>query len=181
MGDLFMPQSEYWLADDGRVYSGPKQQPVAGTDADYQSHVTDGRPVRSWPRDAEGEQTTYALQDVLSPYEMFADLGGYAADVRWRKETSGILVGGLLVATDDRSKQMIMGARIAAEADSGFTTPWVGSDGSINTLNAAQVIAISNAVLAHVQTCFATFAAVSSEIADETITTRAQVDAAFAV
>lgn len=111
---------------------------------------------------------------------MFADLIGYAADCRWRKEIGGIVVSGVSVATDDRSKQMILGARLAAEADNGFTTPWVGSDGSINTLGAAQVIAISNAVLAHVAGCFATFADLQSDITDGTITTRQQVETAFA-
>ena len=176
----FDPSKCYWIADDGRVYSGPAQQPVDDADADYQDHVNDGLPVRSWPRDIEGNQTTEALQDVLTPYGMFASLSGYAADVRWRKEVGGISVGDVPVSTDDRSKQMIMGARIAAEADSGFTTPWVGSDGSISTLNATQVVAVSNAVLAHVSSCFATFATVSANIADETITTREEIDAAFA-
>ncbi len=35
-------------------------------------------------------------------------LVAYAADKRWRVETGGISVGGIDVATDDRSKLMIM-------------------------------------------------------------------------
>lgn len=119
-------------------------------------------------------------QPPIDPAEQKALLIAYAADARWRKEVGGIVVNGIPVATDDRSKQMIVGARIAAEADSSFTTPWVGSDGSINTLNAAQVIAISNAVLAHVAECFATFADLQSDITAGTITTREEIDAAFA-
>jgi hypothetical protein len=119
-------------------------------------------------------------QPPIDPAEQKALLVAYAADMRWRKETGGIVVGGVPVATDDRSKQMIMGARIAAEADSEFTTPWVGIDGSINTLTAAQVIAVSNAVLAHVAGCFATFAALQPDITAGTITTREEIDAAFA-
>lgn len=119
-------------------------------------------------------------QPPIDPAEQKAMLIAYAADARWRKEVGGIIVGGVPVATDDRSKQMILGARLAAEADSGFTTPWVGSDGSINTLNAAQVVAISNAVLAHVAGCFATFATVKADIDTGDITTREEIDAAFA-
>lgn len=179
MDELFLPQSMYWLADDGRVYSGPKQQPVAGTDEDYLAYVTAGRPVRPWPRDIEADQTTAALQEVLTPYGMFADLAGYAADVRWRKETSGILVGGVPVATDDRSKLMIAGARIKADANPEFTTKWK-TDAGFVLIDAATIIAISDAVLAHVDACFETEGEVLTAIDGGTITTRAQVDAAFA-
>jgi hypothetical protein len=47
-------------------------------------------------------------------------------------------------------------------------------------LNATQVIALSNAVLAHVQACFATYASIKAAITAGTITTTAQIDAAFA-
>lgn len=117
---------------------------------------------------------------IQTPQPTTAELIAYAATARWRKETGGITVGGIPIATDDRSKQMIMGVRIAADADAGFTTPWVAADGAIHTVDAATVIAISNAVLAHVAACFATYAAVKAAIDDETITTFAEIDAAFA-
>lgn len=116
---------------------------------------------------------------IQTPQTTASDLIAYAAAARWRKETGGITVSGIQVATDDRSKQMIMGARIAADADPGFTTPWVAADGSIHTVDAAAVIAISNAVLAHVAACFAIYADVKGEIDDETITTFAEIVAAF--
>lgn len=117
---------------------------------------------------------------VYTPPPVPVDLTAYAANARWVKETSGITVGGVAVATDDRSKQMVMGARIAADADGNFTTQWVASDGSISTLTAPQIIAISDAVLAHVAACFAKYADVKPQIDGGTITTPAQIDAAFA-
>lgn len=108
-----------------------------------------------------------------------ADFKAYAANKRWQKEVGGITVNGIPIATDDRSKQMIMGARMAAEASSEFTTPWVASDGSVYVLTAANVIAISNAVLAHVGACFATYATVAAQIDSDEITATAQLDAAF--
>lgn len=110
------------------------------------------------------------------------ELLAYAAMRRWEKEVGGVTVSGVAVATDDRSKQMILGARIAAVADGTFTTQWVGSDGSIVSLNATQIIAISNAVLAHVQACFSTFATVEAAVnaTPPTITARAAIDTAFA-
>lgn len=104
----------------------------------------------------------------------------YAAAKRYAVETGGITVNGMAVATDDRSKQMLMGARIAADADASFTTSWVGADGAVVPLTAAQIIALSNAVLAHVNACFATFASVKAGINAGTFTTISAIDAAFA-
>lgn len=112
------------------------------------------------------------------PAPTIDELKAYAAARRWQVETGGILVEGIHVATDDRSKVLIAGARLAAQADPSFTTKWAALDGSVHELTAAQVIAISDAVLTHVKAAFATFAEVSSDIAAASITTFAQIDAA---
>lgn len=109
-----------------------------------------------------------------------AALIAHAADRRWQREVGGIVIGGVPVATDDRSKIMIMGARVAAAADAGWETIWHGSDGQTYPLNAGAMIAISDAVEAHVNATFATFAAVKVDIEAGTITTLAAIDAAFA-
>lgn len=108
------------------------------------------------------------------------DLVAYAADKRWQIETGGIAIGGVPVATDDRSKLMIMGARVAAAANEDWETVWHGSDGETYPLNAAQMIAISDAVEAHVNATFATFAGVKADIEAGEITSAAEIDAAFA-
>lgn len=87
-----------------------------------------------------------------------------AATKRWNVETGGITFGGVPVHTDDRSKLMITGARIKADADANFTTQWVTAGGSIVPLTAAQIIAIADAVLAHVDACFAAFATLAAAI-----------------
>ena len=69
--------------------------------------------------------------EIQTPQTTASDLIAYAAAARWRKETGGITVFGIPVKTDDRSKQMVMGARIAADIDPDFTTPWIAADGSI--------------------------------------------------
>jgi hypothetical protein len=108
------------------------------------------------------------------------DLTAYAMAARWRKEVGGISVGGVPVATDDRSKLMIVGARVAADADANWSTVWQGADGNAYPLNAVQMVAISNAVQAHVANCFAIFASVAASIDNGSITAPAQIDAAFA-
>jgi hypothetical protein len=109
-----------------------------------------------------------------------ADLLAYAKEARWRKEVGGINVGGVPIATDDRSKLMITGARIKADSNAQWSTEWAGADGLTYTVTAPLMIAISDAVSDHVDHCFAVYATVKSAIEAGTITTNAQIDAAFA-
>lgn len=106
-----------------------------------------------------------------------ADLRAYAAQKRWLVEVAGTFVGGIPVATDDRSKIMIMGARMKADTDPGFTTNWK-APGGFQTLDAAAIIAISDAVSAHVDACFAAEAELLEGIEGGTVTTREEIDAA---
>ncbi|MBX9873344.1 MAG: DUF4376 domain-containing protein [Beijerinckiaceae bacterium] len=108
------------------------------------------------------------------------DLVAYAADRRWQNEVGGIVVADVPVATDDRSKLMITGARVAAMADPGWSTVWHGADGNTYPVDVAAMVLISDAVQAHVNAGFATFATVKAAIEAGTITTTAEIDAAFA-
>lgn len=118
--------------------------------------------------------------NTIEPYaEPAPDLIAHAAQKRWEKEVRGITLSGLVIYTDDRSKIMISGARVAAEADPNFTTQWKGADGTFVTLDAAMIVAISNAVSTHVSNCFALEAQVLAQIEAGTITTAAEIDAAI--
>lgn len=175
------PRDWYWAADDGRVFSSARQTVVGKKDKGLADFVEAGGQPTPWPCDDAGSQTNAVLQDVLAPYGLWIDLATYAADARWRKEVGGIVVAGVPIATDDRSKLMITGARVAAMADQGWSTVWHGADGRTYPVNAAAMIAISDAVQAHVNAGFATFATVKAAIEGGDITTTAEVDAAFAV
>jgi len=119
------------------------------------------------------------LAQVVASHQTI-NLVDYASAARYAKEVGGITIAGVPVATDDRSKLMIIGARVAADADPTWATEWQGADGGSYPINAAAMIAISNAVQAHVAACFATFASVKAAIAAGTVTTTAAIDAAFA-
>lgn len=183
----YNPSDWYWQADDDRLYGSARQALVADVedDEEYEAWSGDGNSPTRWPSDDVGVQTDAALQDVLSPYGLALwpvppkeQLSTYAADKRWQVETGGITVAGVPVATDDRSKIMIIGARVKADADPAFTTPWIGADGSINVINAATAIVISDEVLAHVAACFEEFKSVLAGIEAGTITASAEIDAA---
>jgi hypothetical protein len=124
--------------------------------------------------------TQESLLAIFAERYPAGSLWTYAAEKRHATEVGGVSVAGIAVATDDRAKIMVLGARIAAEATAGFTADWVAADGSVHALTAADMIGISDAVLAHVNGCFSVYAGVKSQIDAGVITTIAQIDAAFA-
>lgn len=177
----FNPADWYWLADDGRIFASARMTIVDVNDEDYVAWAAGGGFPTIWPRDDEGEQTDAALQEVLRPYGLWVDLVAYARDARWRAEVGGMVWNGVPIATDDSSKVKIAGARIAAQANPGFETTWWDMDGEGIVVDAALIIQLSDAVLAHVDGTFTTFGQVRAAITAGTITTREEVDAAFAL
>ncbi|KAA0579008.1 DUF4376 domain-containing protein [Azospirillum sp. B21] len=77
-----------------------------------------------------------------------------ATDLRWQKETGGIVIGGVPVATDDRSKTLILGKRAQAQSNPAASFRWKAASGEWVDLTGAQIIAIADAVADHVQACF---------------------------
>lgn len=115
---------------------------------------------------------------MIMPVDPKQALIGYAADVRWQKEVGGFEFGGMQIATDDRSKMMIAGASAAADRSADFTTQWK-TDAGFVVLDASTIIAISNAVLAHVSNCFAIEAEAIEKIDAGELTTKEEISAFF--
>ncbi len=142
--------------------------------------VEQARPDDRYGFVTESSTTPGAWDYTPFPAETLAPLLlEYAKNKRWGKEVGGINFYGIPIATDDRSKQMIMGARIAASADPDFEAAW-DAGGMPVTLNATQLVAISNAVSTHVNSCFSIYGVVAAQIAAEEITTFEAIDTAFA-
>lgn len=167
--------SWFWIVggDASQMWSSAKPGFVPDSDATFLAFTAQGNAPSSIASLEE-------LSEVFEQQYPAGMLSTYATSKRYAKEIGGITVSGVPVATDDRSKQMILGARLAAQADSNWSTSWVAADGSIVPVNASTIIAISDAVQAHVNDCFTTFALVKADIDSGTITTIAEIDAAFA-
>lgn len=75
------------------------------------------------------------------------------AAARYEAETSGVLVGGVIVKTDRESQALITGAALQAMADSEYSCQWKAEQGFI-TLTAEQIQGVAVAVRMHVQACF---------------------------
>ena len=106
-----------------------------------------------------------------------SDLKAYASNKRWEIEISGVLVGGMLVPTDDRSKAMI--ARAARTSSGVASTPFIVSGVNYGSITKAQFEAIDAAIDDHIASTFSKLATILAGIDATEITTRAQIDAAF--
>ena len=174
------PKNWYWLADDGRVFSSATETIVTADDATYAEWIAAGNVPSAWPRDDAGNQTDAALQDVLTPYGMFANLDYYTANARLEKQSSAITVNGMPFATDAWTIGSLNSAYIYVQAKANSTFSWKLPDGSFITLNKADITALHDAVNGYVQACYVCEDTTLDGIEAGTITDRAPIDAAFA-
>lgn len=97
---------------------------------------------------------------------------------RKTRQLGGVTFGGVTVETDLETRNSLVGARIQADADASYTVEWKTPNGFV-TLNAVQIVAITNAVADHIQKCFSTESTVLLEVESGTLTTGAAVTARF--
>lgn len=75
------------------------------------------------------------------------------AAARYARETAGTTVNGITIDTGRDSQALITGAALAAVIDSHYSLNWKTAAGFIH-LTATEIIAVAQAVRAHVQSCF---------------------------
>jgi hypothetical protein len=170
----------FWLADDGRVYGSTEQFITDSSDPDYTAWTGLGNTASPWPRDAAGNQTTQALQDAIAPYGLFADLTYYAADARFRRASGGVTIAGKPYLSDPVSRNTVASAHDYAVANPGHITDWKLADGTFIQLDEPGLAHVLQEMATFVQSCFTCESTTATGINGGSITTRAQVDAAFA-
>jgi Domain of unknown function (DUF4376) len=104
----------------------------------------------------------------------------YAAYKRWLTATAGTTVGTTPLLTDDLSQGKIAAVKQAFDTLAITTASFKNAAGVFVTVNAAQMTALYNGVVTHVQACYAAEATVAAAINGGTVTTYAGVDSAFA-
>ena len=72
---------------------------------------------------------------------------------RYEREIAGVEVNGILIDTGRDSQALITGAALAAMLDDDYSLNWKTTSGFIH-LSAPEIIAVAQAVRAHVQKCF---------------------------
>lgn len=75
------------------------------------------------------------------------------SELRWKKETEGIVYNGIEIETDDRTKTTILLKRELLSTTSKTTFSWKNK-GSIFQFDVDDIIKISNAINNYVQECF---------------------------
>lgn len=87
--------------------------------------------------------------------ELKAQKKAEIAAARYAAETGGCTVDGVSIATDRGSQALLTAAVVSARLDLEFKTQWKCADGRFKQLDAFQLRAIGDAVIAHVEACFA--------------------------
>ena len=75
------------------------------------------------------------------------------AVARYEAETAGVTVNNVLIDTGRDSQALITGAALAAVIDASYSLNWKTDAGFIH-LTTPEIIAVAQAVRAHVQSCF---------------------------
>ena len=110
--------------------------------------VADGRATATYP------VLDYSPDEVAGILEAAKERKrSEIAAARWAEETAGIDVNGFMVRTDRESQALITGAALKAMQDSTYSCRWKTESGFVE-LTAPQILAIADAVRAHVQSCF---------------------------
>lgn len=110
------------------------------------------------------------------------DLAAYAASERYRAEIGGMTFNGHRFDTDrDVGQIKIARAELKALSSPAYTIPnFKTTAGEFVALSNAEIVALGDALDAHIQACFAVEAEVGRRVAASTIATLEQVDALFA-
>ena len=87
--------------------------------------------------------------------EMKAAKRDEIAAARYAAETGGCTVDSVTIATDRGSQALLTAAVVMARLDPEFKTQWKCADGRFVALDAFKLRSIGDAVIAHVEACFA--------------------------
>lgn len=110
-----------------------------------------------------------------------AELEDYLADRRWQAEQGGAFWRGWPIHTDDRSQGKYLSELQAIALNVRVDNdPWKFADGEFRPVSNADFPELAIAARDHVRNMFGIEALVLAEIEAGTVTTRQQIDAAFA-
>jgi hypothetical protein len=186
IGRIFHPYDWYWLADDARLFSSATQSLVQSTDPNYITW-TEGGPATAWPRDNAGNQTDPSLQDVLTPYNLFATPQAAAYAELMKSIDGGFTTTGVASAPSGMptmsaqyNRTEINIARGAAIDNTSYTTTWLGADGVGYPLTNAELKgSLYQALNTHMNAAYTTYFQTAMAIKEGKIKTVDEAKRAF--
>jgi hypothetical protein len=170
----FKPSDWYWIvaASTTEVWSSARAIAVPVADTAYQDWIAGGHFPTPIASQAE-------LEDVLRQHYPPGSLNSYNASERYNKLNNGVVINGTPFASDAVTRSSLNTAYIYSQGNQGATFSWKLPDGSFITLNKQQIAQLQAAVSDFGQKCYTCEDANSTAIDGGTITTLAQIDAAF--
>jgi len=121
------------------------------------------------------------LEDIPPlPAPTKSELGEYAANLRYEREIGGVAWGDYVIQSDRESQSKLLAEFVAIGAGlRADPSPWKFADNRFATVSNADMATICLAARAHVAAMFALEETVQTQITAGTITTFAEIDAAF--
>ena len=150
--------------------------------ASYQGSTTDNTEDSYSTLVWADERTKPTWQQITDEAAIYTkeDLFTHLAAYRYSKEVGGVVIGGLPVPTDDRTKTLLVGAYNDAIYEANPTRERKFKIGSgFITLTNADLMGIALTIAAHVQKCFDCESTIFSQILDNSITTKSGIETAF--
>jgi hypothetical protein len=174
----YNPSDWYWIIGGSAtdVWSSARAMSVPIADATYTDWMNAGNTATAIASLTE-------LYAVLAQQFPAGSLPTYNPDARSRKATGGVIITSIspiAFMSDPVSRNTLANADSFAKANPGHITDWKLSDGSFIKLNEAQLATALNDMATFVQSCFTKESDNLTAINGGTITTIAQIDAAFA-
>jgi hypothetical protein len=108
-----------------------------------------------------------------------SELMAFAVNLRREFEDAGISVGDMAVASDDRSKTLIIGSLMAARGNPQWRTVWQTADGVSVEIGPPEIETISALLQAHVNGVFTAYSQVVERIQDDTLVSVSQIEEYF--
>lgn len=175
---IYTPQDWYWIigGDNANVWSSKRAMSVPTTDQAYLDWTAAGLAPPPLADMA-------ALEQLLAEQYPPGSLKSYNPDARYRKAGGGVIITSLSpipFLTDPTSRNTINSGYQYAQANPAHITHWKLSDGTFIQLTSAQMATLNNSVTTFVQSCFTCENTNLTAITGGTITTIAQIDAAYA-
>jgi hypothetical protein len=170
----YTPNDWYWIVagDQANVWSSGRAMSVPVADAGYVAWLDAGN--------APSQAATMAdLENVLATQYPPGTPRTYNAFARYTKASGGVSIGGKPYLSDPVSRNTAASAHDYAVANPGHITDWKLADGTFTQLDEpglAHVVQMAT----FVQACFTCESNTLTAINGGSITTLAQIDAAFA-
>ena len=173
----YNPANWYWEIRSilGFVFSSARASWVPTTDATYLAWLANpwaptivpnlGALVQTLAQAGLTQAATAAAIDPTNLVAVQTYYLGLLATKRYNIESGGMNFNGAVIPTDDRGRANVDAVSLAATRDPTFVlNSWKVANGVYITLNATQIVALGNALLAFVQACFDNEKALSAQI-----------------